>query len=62
MENNKIILESNFTYINYIKSPVFRLILFVGIVVIFGIVNIDKIMNVFIDKNQNILVGVYNTG
>ena len=59
MNWKKIWLETKFTYLNYVKSGAFRIILFIGVILIVGIVNIDFITEQLFDDEHSHTIGVY---
>lgn len=55
----KILLETNFTYSTYVKSIPFRIIAFIGIIIILAVVNIDYISETYFTNDEAYNVGVY---
>jgi len=59
MKMKKALLEAKFTYVNYVKGSAFRIILFIGVILIIGLVNIDSINEFLFADAEKYKAGVY---
>ncbi len=60
--NKKMIVIMKFNFKNYIKSAPFKLIAFIGIVLILGLFNIDKITDLFSTEHDHNIIIISENG